>query len=273
MYFGLTTGFVTMASIQAAVLGHAVFLLKTPQQFPCRLRGAPLSVAETVVLQTVSVAAATMPLAAGFVGILPALTMLTPAETEGRSTSLSVGQQFAWTLALVFFGIFLAIPLRKKLILVDQLRFPSGTATAAAIRALNTSRNSEPNPSDADSSGDADAELPPPCKASPRSVRATDVPSASLSSDASLSNDVSLSSETAVSAPSSSLRIAGFALAVSAAYTVLVFFVPVLSAVPVFGLAGGASAGATAWGWTLSLSPSGIGQGMIMGWHTCVELR
>lgn len=57
-----------MASIQAAVLGHAIFLLEAPRWAPiCCRRGvrAPLSVAETVILQTVSVAAATMPLAAG----------------------------------------------------------------------------------------------------------------------------------------------------------------------------------------------------------------
>ena len=71
MYFGLQTGWVTMGSIQAAVVGFAIFKLCIPGVVPF----GPL---ENVVLQTVSVATATMPLAGGFIGIIPALGMLDP---------------------------------------------------------------------------------------------------------------------------------------------------------------------------------------------------
>ena len=165
MYFGLTTGFVTMASIQAAVLGHAIYILEAPQWAPvcCRGRRTPLSVSETVILQTVSVAAATMPLAAGFVGILPALTLLTPDEARGRLTRFSAGQEVVWTLALVFFGVFLAVPLRHRFIVVEELKFPSGTATAVAIQALNSASAGLPTSSAPQEDSGADvAERPVP---------------------------------------------------------------------------------------------------------------
>ena len=249
MYFGLTTGFVTMASIQAAVLGHAIYILEAPQWAPvcCRGRRTPLSVSETVILQTVSVAAATMPLAAGFVGILPALTLLTPDEARGRLTRFSAGQEVVWTLALVFFGVFLAVPLRHRFIVVEELKFPSGTATAVAIQALNSASAGLPTSSAPQEDSGADvAERPVP----PR---------------------LQLGSGTAA-AGTASLRIAGWALLGAITFTFVAFFVPVLAAMPVFGLAGGVAAGATAWGWTLSLSPSGMGQGAIMGLHTCVSM-
>lgn len=248
MYFGLTTGFVTMASIQAAVLGHAIYILEAPQWAPacCRGRRTPLSVSETVILQTVSVAAATMPLAAGFVGILPALTLLTPEEARGRLTRFTAGQEVVWTLALVFFGVFLAVPLRHRFIVVEELKFPSGTATAVAIQALSSVSAGLPtSASQGDGSADV-AERPVP----PR---------------------LQLGTGTAV-AGTASLRVAGWALLAAITFTFVAFFVPVLAAMPVFGLAGGVAAGATAWGWTLSLSPSGMGQGAIMGLNTCLSM-
>lgn len=130
MYFGLQTGWVTMGSIQSALLGFGIF------QLPWRSCGLgrntrPFGPLENVVVQTVSVATATLPLAGGFIGIIPALGMLDPPVV------LSTGQLLAWAAALTYFGIFFAVPLRRQTILVEKLTFPSGTATAKLIQLLH----------------------------------------------------------------------------------------------------------------------------------------
>jgi len=59
-YFGLQTGWVTMGSLQSAILGFGVF--RVLHCFDC-MKG--FTVEENVIVQTTSVATATMPLAAG----------------------------------------------------------------------------------------------------------------------------------------------------------------------------------------------------------------
>lgn len=57
-----------MGSIQCALIGFGIF------QLPCfRSHAQPFTEFENVVLQTVGVATATLPLAGGFIGIIPAL--------------------------------------------------------------------------------------------------------------------------------------------------------------------------------------------------------
>ena len=103
---------------------------------------APFGPRENVLIQTIGVATATMPLAGGFVGIVPALAMLTAAE--GGPITLSPLQLLVWCAALTYFGIFFAVPLRRQTILVEQLRFPSGTATAKLIEVLHATSNDDP---------------------------------------------------------------------------------------------------------------------------------
>ena len=59
-YFGLQTGWVTMGSLQSAILGFGVF--RVLHCFDC-MKG--FTIEENVIVQTTSVATATMPLAAG----------------------------------------------------------------------------------------------------------------------------------------------------------------------------------------------------------------
>ena len=122
MYFGLQTGWVTMGSLQCAMVGFAILKYGGASNF---------NALENVVVQTVGVATATMPLAGGFVGIIPALQLLDPP------VKLTIGEQLAWCAALCYFGIFFAVPLRRQTILVEKLPFPSGTATAKLIEVLH----------------------------------------------------------------------------------------------------------------------------------------
>ncbi|EIE19928.1 OPT superfamily oligopeptide transporter [Coccomyxa subellipsoidea C-169] len=153
-YFGLQTGWVTMGSLQSAVLGFGIF--RVLERYGIT---SGLSVAENVILQTTSVATATMPLAAGLVGIIPALGMMTPRQNPPLGPIvLSPGQLLLWSLGLAFFGVFIAVPLRTQTIIKEKLRFPSGTATAKVIRMLHGGPTLA---DDLDGPVDSRRELPP----------------------------------------------------------------------------------------------------------------
>ena len=108
--------------MQSALLGYGLFSVGA-SWFPSLLL-PPLTAKENVVLQTTAVAAATMPLAAGFVGIIPALGLLRNTTTATTTEEAAAGvavldeggytftvlQLFGWCVALGFFGVFMAPP-------------------------------------------------------------------------------------------------------------------------------------------------------------------
>ncbi len=118
IYIGLKIGWTFGASIVSAVLSVAVFAAL----------GKSLSVLETNISQTAGSAAGAMASAAGLVAAIPAMQLL--------------GYHFTWTalmlwaLAVAFLGVFFAVPLRRQVVEVDKLRFPTGTATAETIVAM-----------------------------------------------------------------------------------------------------------------------------------------
>jgi len=116
-----------MMSLQSALIG---FLIS--KFFP-----TPITPQENVVLQTIAVATGTMPLAAGFVGILPALGLLDEERDGVPPLQLSWMGAVGWSCAVAFFGVFLSPPIRKQVIIEEQLAFPSGTATAQLISVLH----------------------------------------------------------------------------------------------------------------------------------------
>eukprot|EP01083_Nonionella_stella_P031868 87198_1 len=125
-YFGLQTGWVTMGSLQSALAGYGMLQLCTRLNI-----GGEANKLELNMIQTIAVASATMPLSAGFVGIIPALALLN--HSSGGPVTLTLSQLLIWTLSLASFGVFVAVPLRKYMIIKEQLPFPSGTATAKMI--------------------------------------------------------------------------------------------------------------------------------------------
>ncbi|KAF9979943.1 hypothetical protein BGZ65_005769 [Modicella reniformis] len=132
MYFGLQTGWISMMSLQSSLLGFAIF-----KAFKPYLK-VPFGPAENIVLQSIAVATGTMPLAAGFVGIIPALQMMTAEDNPPSGpVVLTATQLILWCLAIAFFGVFIAVPLRRQVIIKEKLPFPSGTATAQMIGVLH----------------------------------------------------------------------------------------------------------------------------------------
>ncbi|KAF9134811.1 hypothetical protein BGW39_005721 [Mortierella sp. 14UC] len=120
-----------MMSLQSSLLGFAIFKVFKP------FLTVPFGPAENIVLQSIAVATGTMPLAAGFVGIIPALQMMTVEDNPSGPVFLSATEMILWCLAIAFFGVFIAVPLRKQVIIGEKLPFPSGTATAQMIGVLH----------------------------------------------------------------------------------------------------------------------------------------
>jgi OPT family oligopeptide transporter len=120
IYFGLRTGWSIGGSLIAAILGFAIFTAIKPKN--------PYTVLEANITQTAGSAAGTMTSAAGLLAAIPALGML--------GHQLSYVELTAWAFAVAYLGVFFAVPLRRQMVLVEKLRFPTGTATAETIVAM-----------------------------------------------------------------------------------------------------------------------------------------
>jgi uncharacterized oligopeptide transporter (OPT) family protein len=118
IYIGLKIGWTFGASIISAVLGYSLFTLL----------GRRLSVLETNITQTAGSAAGSMASAAGLVAPIPAMALL--------GFDIPWHALMLWSLAVAFLGVFFAVPLRRQMVEVDKLCFPTGTATAETILAM-----------------------------------------------------------------------------------------------------------------------------------------
>ena len=84
-------------SLQSALIG---FLLS-------RVLASSMTPQENVVVQTTAVATGTMALAAGFVGIIPALGLLNVAQDGTPPIHLSWTAALAWSFAVAYYGFVL----------------------------------------------------------------------------------------------------------------------------------------------------------------------
>ena len=120
IYLGLRTGWSIGGSLVAAILSYSLFQVLKPKQ--------AFGVLETNIAQTAGSAAGSMTSAAGLLAAIPAMKML--------GYELSTGELIIWALSVAYIGVFFAIPLRKQMVVVEKLRFPTGTATAETIMAV-----------------------------------------------------------------------------------------------------------------------------------------
>jgi OPT family oligopeptide transporter len=232
-FFALQTGWVTMASLQAALLGFG-FHRGLAKCLGCSRGFGPL---ENVVLQTTSVAAATIPLAAGFAGILPAFELMRQGGMSPAPPDLSLLELFLWSLSLSLFGVFMAVPLRWDAIVVEKLRFPSGTATAELIAVLHNLKTPSAGAVEAEHAGTMSAE----------GAGDTEAESALWSQR---------------------WRMLWGSMVFAALVTVLMEFVPIVRTLPFLAFI----PMATSFGWTITPSLSYVGQGMIMGLRTTLSM-
>jgi uncharacterized oligopeptide transporter (OPT) family protein len=98
-----------MMSLQSSLLGFAIFKLPLPHFLSPPDR--PFTPQENVVLQTTAVATGTLPLAAGLVGIIPALEQLDITMDGVGPLKLGFWQLIGWSFGICFFGLVLSISL------------------------------------------------------------------------------------------------------------------------------------------------------------------
>ncbi|RJP82318.1 MAG: OPT family oligopeptide transporter [Candidatus Zixiibacteriota bacterium] len=127
---GLKIGWTFGASITAAVLAFAFF-----KGFEGVLR-RPYGVKENLITATAGSSAGTMASAGGMTACIPALEMI---RAEQGLAPLSYGTLALWAISIAFLGVFFAVPLRRQMVVVEKLRYPTGTAAAETIKAMYAS--------------------------------------------------------------------------------------------------------------------------------------
>jgi uncharacterized oligopeptide transporter (OPT) family protein len=129
LYVGLKTGWGLGVTITACIIAYAVF--KFLEQVVPAYRTRPFSTLENYTMSSAASAAGYMS-SAGLVSAIPALYLTTGRLLEWWEIGL-------WLAALSMLGVFMAIPLKRQLINVDQLPFPSGIATAETLASMHGS--------------------------------------------------------------------------------------------------------------------------------------
>ena len=128
LYVGLKTGWGLGVTITSCIIAYAVF--KFLEQVVPAYRKRPFSTLENYTMSSAASAAGYMS-SAGLVSAIPALFMTTGRLLEWWEIGL-------WLAALSMLGVFMAIPLKRQLINIDQLPFPSGIATAETLTSMHS---------------------------------------------------------------------------------------------------------------------------------------
>ena len=151
VYIGLKAGWSMGVTITSAVLAFTIFQAVSGTIGPLLVKahGLPLvggffrwiwpenhySILENNCLQSTAGAAGSMT-SGGLVNAIPALMMLSaasiPADFNTRCLWL-----IPWVMIICAMGVFLAVPTKRQMINIEGLRFPTGTAAAATLRALH----------------------------------------------------------------------------------------------------------------------------------------
>lgn len=254
MYFGLQTGWISMMTMPASLLGFGIF--KTLS----RHLSFPFSPVENVLVQSVAGGMAIMPLGCGFVGVIPAMEYMLEPKEQGPIT-LSMWKLIIWSLGLCYFGVVFAVPLRRQVIIREQLRFPSGFSTAVLIGVLHGKGQIQESgalePSKAATFGSLALENRPLLQA--------DDPDEGDRID--FADDVRSVETEKKHNWSSNIRLLLITFGISGFYTICTYFFPVLRNLPIFG-----SVAADTWLWTLNPSLAYVGQGIVMGPSTTIHM-
>ncbi|KAI0259895.1 OPT oligopeptide transporter [Gloeopeniophorella convolvens] len=239
-----------MMSLQSSIIG---FLIS-------KLLPTPITPQENVVLQTTAVATGTagsclcaaMPLAAGFVGIIPALSLLDEERDGSPPITLTWASAICWSCAVAYFGVFMSPPIRKQVIVEEQLAFPSGTATAQVISVLHKMPA-------------ANSGLRERRGYSPLNLQDDEEPSHTPDM---VDDEQDPEIETLDVVQNEGWSALGWSFLASSALTLLAYFFPVVFAIPLFG-----GYLARNWLWTFTPSLSYVGQGIIMGFPTTLSMN
>ncbi|MFA6582817.1 MAG: OPT family oligopeptide transporter [Elusimicrobiaceae bacterium] len=125
LYVSLKTGWSIGVSITATILAFGIFALL----FKLKIVKTPLGMLENNISKSAASAAGYMT-GGGTVAAIPALMMIT-------GQAMDPWQMFFWIAAIAMMGLVMAIPMKTQMINIEQLRFPTGIATAETLKALH----------------------------------------------------------------------------------------------------------------------------------------
>ncbi|RPI84542.1 MAG: hypothetical protein EHM42_07435, partial [Planctomycetaceae bacterium] len=128
LYVGLKTGWGLTVTVTSCIIAYALFKFLEVIYPPWR--DDPFTILENNTMSSAASAAGYMA-SAGLVSAIPALTLVTGRE-------LGAWEGMAWLSAVSLLGVFMAIPLKRQLINVEQLPFPEGRATAQTLSSMHT---------------------------------------------------------------------------------------------------------------------------------------
>jgi OPT family oligopeptide transporter len=126
LYVGLKAGWGLGAPISACILSYAVWTVF----YRFGLTRTPMTILENNCMQSAATSSASST-GATLISAFAAYIMI-------YGHSLSVPLLMAWVFFLALMGVTMAIPMKRQMINVDQLRFPTGTAIAETLRALHS---------------------------------------------------------------------------------------------------------------------------------------
>jgi putative OPT family oligopeptide transporter len=128
VYIGLKTGWGLGVTITASIIAYALF--RALETVSASVRRDPLTILENYTMSSAASAAGYMS-TSGLVSAIPALYMATGKQ-------LKWWEMMSWLAAISMLGVFMAIPLKRQLINIDKLPFPTGLATAETLRSIHT---------------------------------------------------------------------------------------------------------------------------------------
>lgn len=104
LYLGLQSGWISIMTLQGSLLGYAVFRVIPTSvrigRWRFRILERPLTTRENIVIQTVASSVGCLPLCAGAIGVLPALSILDPERDGASPIVFRTGAFFAWSAGL-----------------------------------------------------------------------------------------------------------------------------------------------------------------------------
>ncbi len=144
VYMGLKTGLGISGALISCILGYAAMKALGQVDRP----GKPFNELELNMSQTMAGAAAAL---GDIINVIPAMFLLggfmgasvVLFRPDGGALIPSWWEIFAWCLFTSLLGVTFAVPLRRQLLVVERLRFPTGTAAAEAVRVM-FARGDEP---------------------------------------------------------------------------------------------------------------------------------
>jgi len=126
LYIGLKSGWGMGVAITACILSYAIWtsLVKI------RIAKTPMTILENNCMQSCA-SSAGYSTGGTLISAFAAFIML-----NGHAIPMAL--TFAWVFFLAVLGVTMAVPMKKQMINIEQLRFPSGVAAAETLRALHS---------------------------------------------------------------------------------------------------------------------------------------